>query len=128
MNTLMTIPDNVPLDVVAARMLKEERATKLCMLADAIENIAIADDGSIKLSFRNHVIVTSNGHQVYYTPNGMIIHQAEHLHLNPISKNRVHNYRQLVFPIISRCLDIELKFKWYTKEQYEKKLISVKEK
>ena len=127
MNTLMNIPDNVPLDVVAARMLKEERATKLCMLADAIENIAIADDGSIKLSFRNNVIVTSNGHQVYYTPNGMIIHQAEHLHLNPISVEQKHYYKQLVFPVMSRCLDVELKVNWYTKEQYEKKLISKKE-
>ena len=127
MNTPINIPDNVPLDTLAAKMLKEERAIKLCMLADAIESIAVTDDGSIKLSFRNNVVVTSNGHQVYYTPDGMIIHQAEHLHLNPISKNQVHNYRQLIFPVMSKHLNIEFKFKWYTKEQYEKKLISKKE-
>ena len=127
MNMLTNIPDNVPLDVVAARMLKEERATKLCMLADAIESIAVTDDGSIKLAFRNNVIVTSNGHQVYYAPDNMIIHQAKHTHINPISIEQNSYYKQGVYPILSKYLNIERKFNWYTKEEYLKKLTSKKE-
>ena len=127
MNTPINIPDNVPLDTLAAKMLKEERATKLCMLADAIESIAITDDGSIKLSFRNNVIVTSNGHQVYYAPDNMIVHQCKHFHMNPIAVKQNSYYKQGVYPILSKWLNVEIKFNWYTRDEYLKKLTSKKE-
>ena len=90
----------------------EERLNKLYKLADAIEDVRIAEDGSLMVNFKSNLIIGANGNQLFYSDR-MIIQQAETLHLNPFS----HSERNPVAVSEARAFVVntvpdKIRFKW----------------
>jgi len=66
----------------------------------AIKSIDVTDDGSILVDFKSNLIVKSDGHQIFYSPDSYIVMKSDMIELNPqiysdinnINVNNCNNY------------------------------------
>lgn len=76
-------PGSVQAQIDEIAPLHQQRMEKLMVLADAIESISIDEDGSLHLKTKNHLVIESEGHQVFHSKDGQVVLKHQKIHLNP---------------------------------------------
>lgn len=67
------------------------RTKKLNAFADAFEVVEVLSDGSLYMKTKSHLIIESEGNQIFYSKEGEIVIKAPMLHLNPSTP--IHDQR-----------------------------------
>lgn len=71
---------------VAMTKTMMNQLAKLLPLADALEKVEVLEDGSLYLKTKKHLIIDSEGHQVFHSKEGQIVIKGTTTHLQPTTQ------------------------------------------
>jgi len=60
---------------------------KLNLLLDAVKDIKLSDNGSVHITYRNNVVIETEGSLIHYTKDGYHIMKAKQTWINPKIEN-----------------------------------------